>query len=210
MENIIILGAGGFAKELAWCIRDENILGFIDEDERLHGRIINDVPVLGGLNKIVEHGKCKLICGIGSSKIRKAIVGKILVINNIAQFFTAIAPSVRFSSFVKLGVGTVLCSGSILTTDIDVGNHVILNLDCTVGHDSIIRDYVTIAPGVHISGHVEIGEGVEIGTGANILPGIKIGEWSVVGAGAVVTREVEPWSIVAGVPAKKIKEISHD
>jgi len=68
----------------------------------------------------------------------------------------------------------------------------------TLGHDPQSPDFADRG------GDVEIGNRAWIGYRAVILPGIKIGEGAVVGAGAVVTRDVEPFDIVAGVPAKKV------
>jgi acetyltransferase-like isoleucine patch superfamily enzyme len=103
----------------------------------------------------------------------------------------------------------VVCAGSILTTDIAVGNHVQINLDCTIGHDVELDDYATLAPGVHVSGYVSIGRRAYIGTGATIINGtadrrLTIACDAVVGAGACVTRSVESGVTVVGVPAKPI------
>jgi len=53
---------------------------------------------------------------------------------------------------------------------------------------------------------VRVGDGVDIGVGAVVLPGVTLGEGAQVGAGAVVTRDVPPWSVVAGVPARLLRE----
>lgn len=68
---------------------------------------------------------------------------------------------------------------------------------------SRIKKYVKTAHGT-----IKIEDDAWIGAGAIILPNITIGEGAVVGAGAVVTKDVEPYTIVAGVPAKKINEVS--
>ena len=93
-----------------------------------------------------------------------------------------------------------------MTTNIELGCHVIVNLACTIGHDSILEDFVTIAPGVNISGNVTIGTGTDLGTGSKIIQGISVGSWTVVGAGAVVNRELPANVTAVGVPAKIIKE----
>ena len=67
---------------------------------------------------------------------------------------------------------------------------------------SKIKQYVKT-----VHGTIQIKDDAWIGAGAIILPNITIGEGSVVGAGAVVTKDVEPYTIVAGVPAKKINEV---
>jgi len=93
-----------------------------------------------------------------------------------------------------------------LTNQIVVGDHAHLNLGCTVGHDSILEPFVTLAQGVHVSGHVRIGTGSCVGTGVNIIQNINIGSWSIVGAGSTVIRDVPANTTVVGVPARVIKE----
>jgi acetyltransferase-like isoleucine patch superfamily enzyme len=57
---------------------------------------------------------------------------------------------------------------------------------------------------VHSKGPIRIGDGAWIGTCAIILDGITVGHGAVVGAGAVVTKDVPDWAIVAGVPARQV------
>jgi acetyltransferase-like isoleucine patch superfamily enzyme len=108
---------------------------------------------------------------------------------------------------VEFGDGVVVCAGSILTVNIVVEAHAQINLDCTVGHDAVIGAYSTLSPGVHISGNVTLERYAFIGTGAvtvNGQPGwpLRIGTGAVVGAGAVVTRDVPAGVTVTGVPAR--------
>jgi sugar O-acyltransferase (sialic acid O-acetyltransferase NeuD family) len=111
------------------------------------------------------------------------------------------------TEFVTLGEGVIICAGCILTNQITIGNHVIINLDVTIGHDSIIEDFCTLSPGVHISGRNKIGEGANVGTGAVTIQGIVIGRWSIIGAGAVVAQDIPDKVVAVGVPAKPIKQV---
>ena len=86
----------------------------------------------------------------------------------------------------------------------------IINLSCTIGHDAHLQDFVTLAPGVHVSGNVTIETGCYIGTGVTILEKIRIGEWSIIGAGAVVTGNIPANRTVVGVPAKVVKSGNPD
>ena len=212
-KTLLILGAGGFGREVLWAARAEghyNLGGFLDDDPLKHGKLLCHVPVLGGLDRLKEMDltKVEIIFGIGPPSTKRKLLAKIS--NGVGVSFAVIEhPSVQRSSYVKIGEGTVLTAGCILTTQVTIGRHVNLNLDCTVGHDTTIGDFSNISPGVHISGRVDIEEGVDIGTGANILPGVRIGKWSVIGAGAVVTKDIPPYTVSVGIPAKVIKEFPH-
>jgi acetyltransferase-like isoleucine patch superfamily enzyme len=116
------------------------------------------------------------------------------------------------SRFVEVGRGSVITVGNILNVNVRLGQHVHVNLDCTIGHDAVLEDYATLAPGVHVSGWVFIKEGAYIGTGAVIINGtedkpLEIGAYAVVGAGAVVTKDVPPGVTVVGVPAKPLSKV---
>jgi serine acetyltransferase len=80
-----------------------------------------------------------------------------------------------------------------------------VNLACTVGHDAVLEDYATLAPGVHVSGHVVVEEGAYVGTGANVVERLRIGRWSVVGAGSTVLANVPANTTAVGIPARVIK-----
>ena len=85
--------------------------------------------------------------------------------------------------------------------NIRIGEHVILNLDCTVGHNTVIEDYVTVSPGCHLSGYSTIRRGAYLGTGAVTIERREIGARSIIGAGAVVIRDIPADVTAVGVPA---------
>ena len=101
----------------------------------------------------------------------------------------------------------LLRTKAIATTDIEIGAHVAINLDCTIGHDTVNGDYVTASPGYHISGCVTIGRNAFLGTGASILEHLSVGAHAVIGAGAVVTRDIVDHALAVGMPAvvKKLR-----
>lgn len=109
------------------------------------------------------------------------------------------------SSYVEIGIGTIICAGSIITTNIYIGNHVIINLICTIGHDAIIKDFCTLHPGINVSGNVILEECTVIGTGSQIINNLVIGKNSIIGAGAVVNRNLPDNCTAVGIPAKPIK-----
>lgn len=211
MKDVVVVGAGGFAREVQDIIRDCNIerptynfLGFID-DFVAQDIILNDSSVIGTFDwfKTKDARKVNAIVAVGAPELRYRLVKRLEKLD--VEFFSVVHPSVVFSPFVKFGIGTVITAGCILTNNITIRNHVHLNLDSTVGHDAIMEDFSTTAPGVHINGHNVIEEGAYLGTGVNIIEGITVGKWSIVGTGAAIVRDIPPNTTAVGCPAKVIK-----
>lgn len=212
MKQLIIIGASGFGREVAWLVERINkekstweILGFLDDNENMKGEIVNGYPVLGTTEDVNLYAQAFFICAIGASRIREKIVKRIKTKNANIQFATLIDPTVEKSEIVNIGEGTIICANTIITVNISIGCHVIINLDCTIGHDAILQDYVTLYPSVNVSGMTNIGCAVELGTGMQIIQGKTIGEYSIIGAGAVVVKDIPARCTAVGSPAKPIK-----
>ena len=211
-KDLVLIGAGGFGREVLWQLSESdvvtqmyNIIGFVDDTPELQGKLINGRPVLGNIQWLINYQKeiGAVIC-VGNSKTRKAIYDS-LKINNYIFFPTIMSDGARHSDLVTFGEGCIICLSSILTANITIGDFVIMNLDCTVGHDAVLDDFVTLYPSVNVSGGVHIGACVEIGTGVNIIQGKRIGENTIVGAGSVVIRDIPPNCTAVGAPAAPIK-----
>lgn len=212
MKDIAIFGVGGFGREVLALIKDINkveptwnIVGFFDDGYE-KGLIINGYPTLGtsaDLNK--WETPISVAISIGNPVIKKKILDKIT--NPLVDYPTLIHPTVWIgdSEFVEIGKGCIICAGNMITTNIKIEDFVILNLGCTVGHDTIIKKYSAFMPSVNISGEVIIDEGVYVGTGAKIINQLEIGDYTVVGAGAVVSKTLPSHCTAVGVPAKPIK-----
>lgn len=208
MKKIYIVGAGGFAREVAWLIEEINeinptweVVGFIDENIDLIGKEFNGYKVLGDLEYLNNQEKAHVVIAIGTGEIREKLANKIK--NHI--FPILIHPSVIKSKSVQIGEGTIICAGSIITTNIEIGNHVVISIDSKISHDSILKNYVTILPSVNISGNIIIDENTMIGTGTAIIQGLEIGRNTVIGAGSVVTRNIPASCTAIGSPARPIK-----
>jgi sugar O-acyltransferase (sialic acid O-acetyltransferase NeuD family) len=214
VEQIAIYGGGGFAREVAWLVEACNerepryeIAGFIDDNVSAQGTVLNEIPVVS-LDEMRERfPAARVVGGVGSPRTRELLMNKAAALG--FAFATVIHPRVERSRWIEIGEGTVICAGNILTTNIRLGRHVQINIDCTIGHDAILDDYTSLAPGVHVSGWVHFGKRVYVGTGAVIINGvpdnpIRIGDDAVIGAGACVTKSVAAGVTVVGVPAKPL------
>lgn len=212
MKKIAILGTGGFARELATLIQDINavspmydFIGFVD-GSLAKGTLVNGYPVIGNddeINNVSE--ELGLVLAFGDPKLKKKVKDKFT--NPFLSFPTLIHPSVIIGDkkFVEIGEGCIICAGCILTTNITIKDFVTLNLQCTVGHDTVINEYAAFMPTCNISGEVNIAEGVYCGTGVKIINLTSVGKYTIVGAGAVVAKTLPANCTAVGVPAKPIK-----
>lgn len=208
MKDIVIIGAGGFGREVAWLIEDINkvkkewnIVGFIDDNEEIQGTEINGYKVVGNINWLKKQ-ELYVVSAIGNPITKKKIMENLQGSKN--QYPVLIHPSVIYSESVNFAEGSIICAGTILTVNIEIGKHVIINLDCTVGHDAVIMDYTTLLPSVNISGCVKIEECVSVGTKSAIIQGISIGKNTIIGAGAAVVKDITEPGTYVGVPVRRV------
>lgn len=211
--DLVILGAGGHAREIAdvvrACIDDGakwNFVGFLDDDASKHGTELHEGPVLGGLAWLEgrAHGGLRGIAGIGGPASRRRVVANAR--ERDLQFVGAVHPAAVLTKHVRLAEGVVITAGCVLTNDIEIGEHTHVNRMTTIGHDCRVGAYVHLAPGVVLSGNVTVEDGCDIGTRAAIIQGLRVGADSIVGAGAVVIRDLPPRCTAVGVPAKVISQ----
>jgi sugar O-acyltransferase (sialic acid O-acetyltransferase NeuD family) len=208
---LIIVGAGGFGREVFAVVEAINrvgsqryeVLGFLDDGapdteriDRLGSRF------LGNTRGELDVG-FRYVIGIGmkGGAMRKQIDRRFAAAG-LSPCDPLVHPSAWIGPDVTLGLGTVVCAGASITTNVRTGRHVHINPNVNIGHDCRIGDYVTVAPLCAVSGAVTLEDEVDLGASATILPGVRIGQGALVGAGAVVTRDVDPRSTVVGLPAR--------
>lgn len=129
-------------------------------------------------------------------------------------------PPVNIYSSAKIGKGTNIGMFSEIGEDVKIGKR------CKIGGHSFIPKGVTIGDEVFVGPHVmfcndafprAVGEwkcletivedGASVGANSTILPGLRIGKGSMIGAGSVITHNVEPFTIVHGSPAREVRKI---
>jgi sugar O-acyltransferase (sialic acid O-acetyltransferase NeuD family) len=194
-----IIGAGGFGREVFWSLPLEeriNTVFFVDD---LYWKDNDDI--IYPLSKF-NPDEYEIIIAVGSPISRKKIVESL---PNSTRFFTHIHKSAQLlAPDIKIGEGSIICANSIITTNVTIGKHCHLNLDSTIGHDTVIGDFFTTAPGAKISGNCKIGDFVYFGTNSSVREKIEICNNVTIGLNAgVVKNIIEPGTYV-GVPVKKI------
>jgi len=197
-DKLILQGGGEHARVVLDCLLEQGaeVLGLFDP--RIDGSLFG-VPQRG-LYDPAFMPEAKAIVAIGDNATRKVVAQK----TNHA-FANAIHSSVIFSKFASLGVGNMLLHRVTVQAQTRIGNHVIVNTGSQIDHDCVIGDFVHLAPGVVLCGTVQVGEGAFVGASATVIPGKKIGAWAVVGAGAVVVKDVPDHAVVVGNPARIIR-----
>lgn len=212
MRNLIIVGAGGFGREvlkyaqdIQAISKDWEIRGFLDDNPNALNGYNYNVSIIASIQDYMpQEGDCFVI-GIESPQ------GKLTFAERLkqrgAQFVSLIHPTVEIGYNVSLGSGCVMCPHSAISCDVKIGDFVTFNAYATIGHDAIIGDGSTISSFGFISGCAKLGKGAYVGVHGCVLPGVRVGDFATVGAGSVVIKNVKPETTVIGVPARKIYDL---
>lgn len=215
MKDMYILGVGHntpvFIDLAEAC--GYNIKGLYHYEEGRTGEIDHGYKILGSFDDLWRMPSLEnmyFALSQGDNAIRKDVFDKIL--SKGGNVPTLVHPKADVSRFAKLGKGTIVHIGSVVHPDVVIGDNTIISYNSSITHSSQIGDNCYLALGTLVGAYVKIEDNVFIGIGANLISGKvdRVGHDSYIGAGALVTKSVEPYTVVAGFPAKVIKKLSRD
>jgi sugar O-acyltransferase (sialic acid O-acetyltransferase NeuD family) len=208
-RDLVILGAGGMGQEVADIIQAAgsdgsrwNLIGFVDDDDALHGLEVLGLPVLGD-HHWLSGRRVALAMGVGAPAARRRAWAAAQSVGAV-EAPALVHPTAYMGVGVGLGEGTIVGAHATMTADVVIGRFGIVNVGATVSHNARLDDFATVAPGAHLAGGVRVGEGADIGIGASVTQGNTIGAWAIVGAGTVVIRDVAANTTVVGSPARVV------
>jgi len=192
--EIGLLGAGGQAEEVGAYTNHKVLFNAVDHQYAQEGLVSIDTAE-------VERLRTPVVAAVGAPGLKRAFIekwGGNLFVNIISE-------NAHIDPSASLAEGIIVAPGAVITSNVKIGRHVLVNVAATLSHGSEVGDFTTISPGVNIGGNVNIGRGVFVGIGAKVVNRVSIADGVVVGAGAVVIEDIEdPNTVVVGVPARPI------
>ena len=201
-RKVIIIGAGGHGKVIADIVvrAGDDLLGFLDDDQTKDS--LAGFPVLGTVAEASRWQDAFFVVAIGEPDIRERIVESM----PWARWYTAIHSTAIVSQLeTTIGEGSMIMAGAIISPGVTVGRHCILNTGSIVEHNTVLEDYVHVSVAAKTGGDVFIGKSTWVGIGASVNNCISICPGGMLGAGAVVVKNVTEPGVYCGIPARKMK-----
>lgn len=206
MDNIIIIGAGGFGREVYYWAKDTfsnqefKIKGFLSNNPRDLDNFDIDVPILEDANTYKIEEKDRFIFAIGDIDTKKRIVTNLK--NQGAKFMTLIHPTAVVAKSAYIGEGVIICPFALVSSHVELQDFVMMNFYSSCGHDAKVGKYSILSPYATLNGFTILEPEAFLGTHATVIARKKVGYRSKVSANSVVMHDVPPHTLVYGVPGK--------
>ena len=211
-ERVVIIGAGGHAREVAEILSHQEregagprVIGFVVDDPENHAAEVGRLPVLGDWSWFggADLDGLAVVCAVGLPQARKRLVERAAAKG--LPFARAVSPLAYLSREAKVGQGAMIFPHTFASAGSSVGDHAVVNVGASVSHDARVGRYCTLGPGARLAGNVSVGEGCYLGINSSVIERVSIGEWATVGGGACVTRDLPDNVTAVGLPARVVK-----
>jgi sugar O-acyltransferase (sialic acid O-acetyltransferase NeuD family) len=196
MENLVIIGSGGLGREIASLflhkiLREQyNLLGFID-DFKPKGVRVNDKEVLGTIEWLIKEKPCKqVIIAFSDLQIRLHLINKLMCESFLFPTIIHQEAILLDITNIKIGNGSIIFPYAMLTTNIKIGDNVIVHMGAKIHHDTIVKDNCILMPNIAITGGAKIGNNVFLGTGTICPFPTIVGDNTIVKAGSIVVNDL--------------------
>lgn len=207
MTPFVIVGAGGLGRELLGWIANcgpktrarFEVAAFVSEGGDAGG-VCHGIPIVHP--ERWQGPAPRFIIAIAEPAEKKRIALALAARGWVAEIFIHDTAAIGLAS--RIGAGTVICPYCRISTDSEIGEHVLINSSSGVGHDAVVGSYSSLLGAVSVNGNVRVGEGVLLGAGSMVYPGKKVGDWAKIGLGSVVLRNVPDGVTMFGNPARRI------
>ncbi|PWN07793.1 acetyltransferase [Rhodohalobacter mucosus] len=208
MEKLYIIGAGSVGGHIATNLKDYigeyELAGFYDDDDEKQKNDFYGFKVHGPVSDAQLLDGASIVIGIAFPKIKRKLVSE-LSPNKSLHFPPLVHKKAWVSTDVPIGKGAIIYPGNSINYGSELGEFVLLNMNCALGHHTTIGNFSSLAPGVNTGGHTKINEAVDVGIGASTLQDVCIGKECIIGGQSMVINNIEAGRTVAGVPAKVIR-----
>jgi len=215
MMDLLLFPFGGNAREALVAVLAQNetapswnVVGFIDDHKDKWDKQCCGIKVLGGRKVIDDFPSAQVLAVPGNPKNfreRKKIIGLLQL--PLERFATVIDPLARIAPDARIGKNSVLMANAVISSSVKIGDHCVILPNTVIAHDSVIGDYTLIGSNVTISGGCKIGLNCYIGSCTSIKENLNIGHGSFLGLASNVIREVSKNEMVAGNPARFLREL---
>ncbi len=207
-NHLFIIGAGGFGRQLESYLdlvppktADWELKGYIDDNPNALDGKGSDYAVMGSIDSFKFNKNNLVLLGVAGIEAKKQIVQKL---KGKVKFMTFIAEGALLGKNVSLGEGTVICPGAKIGSNVTLGAFALVNLDCIVGHDSVMGMNCSIMPQVAVGGGAKVGNDIFMGTKATVSPRLSIADKAHLGVGAVVIKDISEPGTYFGNPARRM------
>lgn len=203
-----VIGGGGHGKVVVSLLQACGLAVdvVLDDAPSRWGETLLGIPVAGPTELFLGRDEPRAILAIGGNVRRLSLARRF----SRVHWETVVHPRAWVHESVRIGPGTVVFAGAILQPGSEIGAHCIVNTGAVADHDCRIGDGVHLAPGTCLAGGVTLGKGVFFGVRSAAIPGVSVGDWTIVGAGGVVVRDLPERVVAVGVPARPLRPLRKD
>lgn len=209
-KEIVLIGSGGHASSIidaatSQKLKIKALIDIKDCDNSILG-----IKVYKSISEIPEYQKYEYVVAIGDNSLRKTIVAKSIAEFPEIKFATIIHNTAYISESALISEGTVILGQSFIGPRCRVDKHCIINTGSKIDHDCFLDVYSSTGPGTLLGGNVNIGKGSIVSIGATVRHSLSIGNYSLLGGGSYLNEDIGENMVFYGVPAKFIRNRSHD